>query len=299
MKKKLLLMIVCMSVFLNACGNKSIVEENKDNPKDEVEKISGEEENDNEELTNSVTEKSKEKLDDTFEITMEPINISNVNVGDIIKFGNYEQDDNKNNGKEEIEWYVIDVEDDFAILMSVYALECKKYNDDIENVTWEKCSLRQWLNNNFYNSAFNENEKSIIRVTYLENKSNSKSGISGGNSTQDRVFILSFDEASEYFEADKNASKSNPFDYHLSCLPTHYAERKGAQKYENCNTLDPDNDTTCMYWFRTVGKSQNKAVDMNVAFMNQSGSDVNDSKHGVRPCITVNLNGVVSSDMEN
>ena len=230
-------------------------------------------------------------------LSAEPVNISDVNVGDIIEFGNYEQDNN-NNGSEAIEWYVIDIENDYAILMSVYALDCKNYNDTNESVTWETCSLRTWLNDDFYNKAFSVNEKCIIRLTNLDNKSNPDSGISGGNSTQDRVFILSYDEAVGYFNADINASKSNTYDYHLSCVPTAYAERQRAERYDNRSFLDPSNNTTCMYWFRTVGSSQNKAVDMYIAYISVVGSDVNYGKHGIRPCITVNLNGVVSSDVE-
>ena len=58
--------------------------------------------------------------------------------------------------------------------MSVYALDCEKYNDIDESVTWETCTLRKWLNEEFYNEAFSSNDKSIIRLTDLENESKSK-----------------------------------------------------------------------------------------------------------------------------
>lgn len=298
MKKKLLLMIVCLSFLMSACGNIGAVEETKDNLGNEAEAIDNNKIEEEVTLIEHTPEELKEELGNTSVLSVDPINISGVNVGDIIEFGSYEQDNNKNNGSEAIEWYVIDIENDYAILMSVYALDCKNYNDENESVTWETCSLRTWLNNDFYNEAFNADEKCIIRLTSLNNNSNPDSGISGGNSTQDSVFILSYDEAVTYFNADINASGINTYDYHLSCVPTAYAERRGAERYDNMRFLDSSNNSTCMYWFRTVGSSQNKAVDMYIAFISVSGSDVNYGKHGIRPCVTVNLNGVISSDVE-
>ncbi|MDE5801313.1 MAG: Ltp family lipoprotein [Lachnospiraceae bacterium] len=298
MKKKLLVIMVCLSFWLNACGNKDTVQGTNNDPENEVEVINGDEMDEEVTLIEHTPEELKEELGDASVLPVEPINISDVNVGDIIEFGNYEQDNNKSNGSEAIEWYVIDIENDHAILMSVYALDCKSYNDTDESVTWETCSLRTWLNDDFYNEAFNADEKCIVRLTALDNNSNPDSGISGGNSTQDRVFILSYDEAVYYFNADINASKSNPYDYHIACAPTAYAEQQGAKKYENGRFFVASNNTTCMYWFRTVGGSQNRAVDMYIGFISVVGSEVNYGNHGIRPCVTVNLNGVISSDVE-
>ena len=139
------------------------------------------------------------------------------------------------------------------------------------------------------------NDKSIIRLTDLENESNPESNISGGNNTTDRVFILSYGEAVKYFNADINASQENPYDYHIACIPTKFAEIKGLEA-NNSMLMDPSIGATCSYWFRTVGNSQNRAVDVWVGFINVTGSDVNSGKHGVRPCITINLDGVLAVD---
>lgn len=117
-------------------------------------------------LIEHTPEELKEELGNTSVLSVEPVNISGVNVDDIIEFGSYEQDNSKSNGSEAIEWYVIDIENDYVILMSVYALDCKNYNDANESVTWETCSLRTWLNNDFYNEAFNADEHMYILVIY-------------------------------------------------------------------------------------------------------------------------------------
>lgn len=76
-----------------------------------------------------------------------------------MSFGKYEQDNNTSNGKEKIEWLVLEVKDGKALVISKYALDCKPYNTSSTNVTWETCSLRNWLNNDFINSAFSATEK--------------------------------------------------------------------------------------------------------------------------------------------
>ena len=49
----------------------------------------------------------------------------NIIVGDYISFGSYEQDNDVTNGKEPIEWLVLDVQEGKAKILSRYALNCR------------------------------------------------------------------------------------------------------------------------------------------------------------------------------
>ena len=89
----------------------------------------------------------------------EVLEATSYKVGDIIKFGHYEQDGNTSNGKEEIEWQVLKVESDRVLMVSKYCLDCKKYNETYTDVTWETCTLRKWLNNDFKKAAFSTEEQ--------------------------------------------------------------------------------------------------------------------------------------------
>ncbi|MBQ7642937.1 MAG: hypothetical protein IJS67_03445 [Clostridia bacterium] len=71
--------------------------------------------------------------------------LTNVTVGSTMKFGIYEQDNGKTNGKEEIEWLVLAAENNNALKISKYALDRKQYNTSYTSVTWETCTLRQCL----------------------------------------------------------------------------------------------------------------------------------------------------------
>ena len=120
--------------------------------------------------------------------------------GDRVIFGHYEQDGNLNNGAEPIEWKVLSEEDGKLMLISKYILDSQPYNTENETVTWETCSLRAWLNNDFLNSAFTSEEQDLIQTTTLSNPDNPVYGIDGGNDTSDKVFCLTVDEAIQLFD---------------------------------------------------------------------------------------------------
>lgn len=128
---------------------------------------------------------------------------ADVSVGDVVRFGAYEQEF-QDDGKEMIEWMVLDVQDGKALLLSRFGLNTKYYHDIVGSVTWEECTLRQWLNNEFYYDAFSDSEKSKILAVTLKNADNPLYGTDGGNDTTDCVFLLSLEEAQMYFDEDEN-----------------------------------------------------------------------------------------------
>ena len=127
-----------------------------------------------------------------------------MQIGDIIKFGNYPQ--GKDRTQAPIEWIVLDVNCDEVFIISRYGLARKKYNNNHAPITWENCDLREWLNNDFIKKAFSDEEANKIKVSKLENKDNPLPinfesmfpRARGGNDTLDRVFCLSIDEAEQY-----------------------------------------------------------------------------------------------------
>ena len=120
-----------------------------------------------------------------------------------VVFGHYEQDRDKDNGPEPIEWEVLAVEDGNALLISKNLLDSRQYYSGNNGVTWEKSDIRVWLNNPFYNRAFDESEKEQIQTVTISNPDNSSFGTAGGNDTEDKVFLLSIDEAESLFADDQ------------------------------------------------------------------------------------------------
>ena len=87
--------------------------------------------------------------------------ISQIKQGDMVTFGQYEQDGNLSNGKEPIVWMVLKVENDRALLLSKYGLDAQAYDDNAYG-NWETCTLRKWLNDIFFQEAFGWSDKAII-----------------------------------------------------------------------------------------------------------------------------------------
>ena len=145
-------------------------------------------------------------------------------VGDLVSFGHYEQDNDSANGAEAIEWIVLDIKDQYALLISRYGLDVQPFHVNWEDVTWENCTLRDWLNHDFMYTAFTPKERSSVLVTSVDNSQSQGSGewdAPGENNTYDRVFLLSYAEAEKYLS-------SNPS---RQCEPTPYAASKATDKY--------------------------------------------------------------------
>ncbi len=120
--------------------------------------------------------------------------ISDAQIGDIVYFGSYEQDNLSDNGKEEIAWYVLNKTDDAMTLLSVNILDGRPYSSTLSYTTWEDSDLRKWLNDDFYKNAFSDAERTQIVSTSSENND--------GQNTEDYVYLLSFQEFLSYFGVD-------------------------------------------------------------------------------------------------
>ena len=130
------------------------------------------------------------------------VNIDDINVGDIYVFGAYEQDNDKTNGKEKIEWQVFAKEGTKIFVISKYGLDAQPYNTEFVDVTWETCTLRDWLNDDFINTAFTNAEKAMIPTVTVTADKYPDYETDPGNDTQDKVFLLSIEEAAKYFDSD-------------------------------------------------------------------------------------------------
>lgn len=204
---------------------------------------------------------------------------ANISVGDIITFGRYEQDNNLANGSESIQWQVLSVQGDRALLISSNALDAQPYHNDYVNTTWETSYIRQWLNSSFFRAAFNNVESKAIVATAMSNDSNqgnSKFTTSGGNTTNDSVFLLSYAELMEYF----------PANYSRSCTNTAYA---ASQAGKNIPGSFNSSVRTCWWWLRSPGDTLCAASTVFPDKENTADA-VNNVSGCVRPAIWVDIN---------
>ncbi|MBQ6594827.1 MAG: hypothetical protein IJH78_04100 [Clostridia bacterium] len=135
-------------------------------------------------------------------------------VGDRMTFGSYDPDGEGGAKPEPLEWIVADIDEETGAwtLLSARCVEALPYNETRVPVTWERCSLRAYLNGAFLDAAFTEEERQRILETELDNGTLANSFASpdglgynsfyktdNGNDTVDRVFLLSNCELEKYF----------------------------------------------------------------------------------------------------
>lgn len=233
--------------------------------------------------------------------------------GDYIVFGYYEQDWNDENGLEPIEWEVLDRKDDKMFLVSRYILHCRAYDesDPWGMPTWESCSLRKWLNDEFLNEAFLPIEQSKILLTEVSNPDNLLFGSDGGNDTEDRLFLLGVDDLRKYYKFDSwDDENQNGYCHDLIVDETTYAMTTGVGS--NSHTIsqyDYDNGLASkgydssvigmrgtIWWLRTI--------EANTVYQNGNagwycGSFVKDATLGVRPAMWIDISDGIINDTMN
>jgi len=190
-------------------------------------------------------------------------------------FGRYDQDNNKSNGDEEIEWIILDKSEDKLLVVSKYALDCQVYNTSNTSVTWENCSLRKWLNETVLSQAFSSGEQAqIIQTTVSADQTGY--GTDSGNSTSDKLFLLSAKEISTY----RNVVSS------WKCFVTENAQ---AQAVAASRSYVGKIEDTHSWWLRTAGKYQNFAMIVGSDGYDMPGANADNKMIFVRPAMWLSL----------
>lgn len=194
------------------------------------------------------------------------------NIGSTFVLGTYEQDGNSHNGSEDLEWVIIDFDADAnkALITTKYCIDCKVYKDAYGAVTWETSDVRSWLNGRFIEKTFSEEEKALILDTNVVTPKNVKYGTDGGNTTVDKVFLLSDAEFQKYLSGT---------DYVIG-YTTQYARDKGVQSGPISGT------SVC--WLRSPGESLVYISTISyVGELNSAGVYSYSASCGIRPTMWI------------
>ncbi len=156
------------------------------------------------------------------------------------------------------------------LLLSKYALDFKRYNEEFEPTTWEECTLRRWLNGEFLSGAFSAEERDRIILSDVPAHKNPEYDTGPGNGTEDGVFLLSCKEALEYLTEDAERV----------CTPTPYAKAQGS---------GTNDDGYCWWCLRSPGSgSALPAKVKDDGSLHSFGSFVDDDE-AVRPALWIKL----------
>lgn len=168
---------------------------------------------------------------------------------------------------EPIKWRVIKCENGEALLLSDIVMDKQKYNKRLKKVTWEKSTLRKWLNKKFMNRAFSSSEQEAIRTTKVINEDNYYYKTDGGNDTLDKIYLLSLSETDEEKEYGFTDS------YGMTIKYSNYA----------------DLDDYQYWWLRTPGEKNISAAAVDMFGKAYVGGGESDMELGIRPVLHLNL----------
>lgn len=213
--------------------------------------------------------KEEDSTDTTEEIKVYQMNAEDIGTETL--FGRFEQDNNPDNGPEPISWQVLTVKDGKALLVSQDCLEYMPFNTNQTEYGfwWSTSSIRTWLNNDFMNAAFTDEESDLIVYGEINNDidDESRGSMFGCGGTFDKVFLLSNDEVKEYMTGDFAGFVYSPASV--------YAENKG---------LNETSKEASDWYIRTPGRVNNAAVYKEGGYWSQESPNKN---FGIRPAVWV------------
>lgn len=194
-----------------------------------------------------------------------------VKVGDVVEYGRYSfgaEGDIK-----PLQWIVLGRSSQGILALSKYGIENLPYHNREEDITWEKCSLRRWLNQEFLKKAFDDKERAGLMVTEVYNDDNEEFDTPAGADTEDKVFLLSLDEFEEFCSEEG---------YDI-CEPTLWALKQGVE-------VAKEEGAGCDWWLRTPGSEEDFVLTVGAyGEIGDEGVPVQWNSLAVRPAIQISL----------
>ena len=197
-----------------------------------------------------------------------------MQAGDKISFGNYD-------------WRVLDIQNGMALIITEYIIDHRSYHNVYKDITWADCSLRKYLNGEFYDQ-FTEEDKSRIIPVLNKNPDNQWYGTKGGTDTQDSIFLLSIEETVCRYFGDSSSKLYSP-----GKNQRYWFERKDKNNSKRIARLESRKEGSWWWWLRSPGRVSIKAVyihgDGNIGIQGNNilKGNISDGecKGGVRPAL--------------
>lgn len=200
---------------------------------------------------------------------------------------------------EPIKWRILNSNGKQALLLSDIALDDKQHDMNMEEITWESSNIRSWLNGysastnnshknytsrNFINSAFSSVQSQLIQSRKITTSNNPLYGTSGGNTTSDKLFLLSASETygTKTAQSYGFANSHDTSDEARQCKSSTYAHALG--------TIHAEKGSTVYWWLRSPGyyNDTTNYVD-DTGYVDIEGIEVQSESLGVRPALYLNL----------
>ena len=210
--------------------------------------------------------------------------LKNAEVGQLVSFGHYEQDNDPATTNEDILWVVLENNGKELKLMSLYCLDVIPMMITDDPMSWEGSYARAFLNDEFLKNAFSASEQAKLKTVTVENKPNPLHGTPNGDNTLDRVYLPSLDEIMEMYDIPEAKEQGYA---NLFAHATEYTQSKGVW-------LEIPGSSKCWWWLRSSGGSESNAAEVGSGgYLSFNGTDADGDPLGggraIRPIIHVSV----------
>lgn len=211
--------------------------------------------------------------------------------------GNSYQDDNVYSTNtvywfkyEPIKWQILEEKDGKAFLLCDIAIDSQNYyissNGNTRTIdgktvyenNYMYSTIRSWLNDTFYNTAFSELQKELIQTTLVDNSASS-TGYSSNSyactNTNDKIFLLSYKEVTSYGLTDSSRVRKS----------TDYAKSQGCWASTSSGYVG-----NCWWWLRSP-YSRNSRYARSIDYYGYvyCSNSVDSAYYGVVPALWIAL----------
>ncbi len=198
-------------------------------------------------------------------------------VVDGVKYRRVRQSDGYHYFKwESVKWRVLQKEGGSLLVMADLGLDAREYHETAEDVSWEDSALYEWLNGEFYDAAFDEDEQGAVL--------GQAEGGSQADGLQGRVSLLSAEDVLNvsYGFCPAGADAAGAPSATRSLRASDYARAKGAELY--------DARGSCRWWLRSKGEGLGSAAAVKEdGSVDMSGSAVNAGGNAVVAALRLDL----------
>lgn len=188
-----------------------------------------------------------------------------------------------------VEWKILKEENSKVLLLSDLVLDSQQFDYDGECINnYQKSTIRKWLNDSFYNTCFNNNEKNLIDITYVDNtvySTGEKKNEYVCQDTMDKLFLLSYRDISKFFSKNEVLKPNFKSNCYSKAIPSDYALSQGLCQY---------NDNKCAWLLRSPCAQDITYVFDCLHVMEICAILATDTTEGIRPACVINL-----KDIEN
>ena len=242
---------------------------------------------------------------DNYENTAE-IEQDEIKTYETITFGEWRD--------EPIEWRVLDIQEQKVLVISNDILALRQYHDAFSLPPWVDSSLRSWLNNDFYQTAFSEEERLAINLTLVETPDfdtefetlytdgsveKTPVTIKGSIDTEDWIFCLSVEEATKYFNSSAEriaylTFTQQDYDYAIRAVE---AAGGSTEEWLYYSTFELNKKASELWWLRS-GTYVGYDGDIWIGSKTMDGDNPWGWPCGVRPAMWVQLGEDEINDLQ-